>query len=123
MENDKNYHSRNCKKKFEAEESKLVENHRSRRGLVGLQNLGNTCFMNTALQCMSNCYELTEYFLKDFYKNEINENNPIGTGGNLVKAYANLLKNIWFGDQSVYSPWNFKEAIGVFQSMVRVYLI
>ena len=33
-------------------------------GIVGLQNLGNTCYMNSALQALSNITPMTQYFLR-----------------------------------------------------------
>lgn len=121
MQNDKNYHKNRCRKSDEEEENSLKETSSSKKGLTGLQNLGNTCFMNTSLQCLSNCFELTEYFLKDLHKKDINKDNPIGTGGDLALAYGIFLKNVWYGDSSVFSPWTFKRAISGFQSMFSGY--
>lgn len=115
---DTTYHEDRCRKRFELEQSKLSDfNPKSRKGLVGLQNLGNTCFMNTSLQCIANCYELSKYFLSDSYKKDINEDNPIGTQGVLAHSYANLLKNLYYGESSTFVPRNFKKAIATFQSM------
>ena len=82
--------------------------------IVGLQNLGNTCFMNSALQCLANVSELTRFFVSGDFKENINKSNNLGTGGKLANEYAEFLYCLSRTREKSIAPWKLKKTVSMF---------
>lgn len=60
----------------------------------GLVNLGNTCYMNSALQCLNRVRPLTDYFLSNAYRHDLSPRNRFSSQGALAVAYNCLMRHL-----------------------------
>jgi len=76
-------------------------------GVVGIQNHGNTCFINAVIQCLSNTERLAGYFVTDRYRDDMQRSKKHGVGslrrlggggkggGEMTENLAGLVKSLW----------------------------
>ena len=83
-------------------------------GACGLTNLGNTCYQNSAIQCMGYMPLLRSYLLSTQFKTsgDLNKDNPLGTGGKLLEEIAELLRVIWSARLGEKTPTRFRTQLG-----------
>ena len=102
-------HPKENKKESIKAKINIFEENKSSPGLIGLENLGATCYMNATIQCFSNIYRIKDYFIDEGIYQELKKNKK---QKKLSYALATVLYHLWKDLKIEYfKPEKFKKKI------------
>lgn len=90
----------------------LSETDLNRPPKVGILNLGNSCYISSVIQSMSQVTELTEYLMTGKWEADINPISTFGTKGKLLLSYIKLLHQMFECKKSAMSIPDFFLQLG-----------
>lgn len=77
------------------------------RGMAGLQNLGNSCYINASIQCLNQTLSITRFFGSfQFYRLNLSKEQSMYFPYSFIHLLSNLFKMLW-SDEAFVNPSTF----------------
>uniref|UniRef100_A0A224XEA4 Ubiquitin carboxyl-terminal hydrolase n=1 Tax=Panstrongylus lignarius TaxID=156445 RepID=A0A224XEA4_9HEMI len=86
----------------------LSSNSASSYGLSGLRNIGNTCFLNSVVQCLSNTRILKDFLVRKDFITDLRSSESRGA---LIKSFSEVITELWSGEGKIINPSAFKSQV------------